>query len=110
MSLPIEPQILDAWPFTVDSGVQLKDLTDTSSSIALEVGGYQILLESSSTSGCTAKLGGAAVQPTTGSAAIAGFHMAPGVTYTLFVRTAGNLHAIMNASSATGKLRITKVR
>lgn len=110
MSLPIEPQVLDSWPFTAESEVQLKNLTDASSSIALEVGGYQIMLESSSTSGCTAKLGGTAVQPTTGSAAIVGFHLAPGVTYTLFVRTAGNLHAIMNATSATGKLRITKVR
>jgi len=110
MSLPIEPAILDAWPFTVEAEVQLKDLTDASSNIALVVGGYQILLESSSTSGCTAKLGGTAVKPTEGAAAIVGFHMAPGVTYTLFVRTAASLHAIMNATSATGKLRITKVR
>jgi hypothetical protein len=36
--------------------------------------------------------------------------MLPGVTYTLFVRTAAALHGIMVASSATGTLRITKVR
>ena len=110
MSLQIEPTVLDAWPFTADAKVGLKNLTDASSSISLDVGGYQITLESSSTSGCTCKLDGTAVQPTTGAALIAGFHLAPGTTYTLFVRSAGALHAIMNATSATGKLRITKVR
>lgn len=110
MAFPIEPLALDAWPFTVTSKVQRKDLTDASSSIDLVVGGYQIMLISSSTDGATCKLGGTAVEPTTGAAEIAGFHIAPGVTYTLFVQTAAALHGIMNASSATGKLCITRVR
>lgn len=110
MALPIEPTILDAWPFSAESTTLLKDLTDADSSINLPVGGYQIVLVSSSTSGAQGCLGAAAVVPTSGAAAIAGFALLPGVTYTLFVRTAAALHGIMVASSATGTLRITKVR
>jgi hypothetical protein len=110
MALPIEPTILDAWPFSAESTSLLKNLTDASSSIDLAVGGYQITLVASSTAGAQCCLGAAAVVPTNGAAAIAGFAMLPGVTYTLFVRTAAALHGIMVASSATGTLRITKVR
>lgn len=109
MPLPIEPLALDAWPITVDAVGALKNLTDDDSSIPLPVGGYQIALVSSSTDGAFVKLGGTAAPPSTGSHADGAWLM-PGVTYSLFVQTAADLHGIMVAGSATGKLRITKVR
>lgn len=110
MSLPIEPQILDAWPFTAESSLYRKDLTDADGSIDLPVGGYQIVLVSDSSGGATCKLGGTASYPSSGSSLSGGFALMPSTTYTLFVRTAAALHGIMNASSATGTLLITKVR
>ena len=61
------------------------------------------------TCGVFVKLGGTAAPPSTGSHADGAWLM-PGVTYSLFVQTAAALHGIMVAGSATGKLRITKVR
>ena len=109
MSLPIQPEILDAWPFTAASVGYAKNLTDTDANISLPVGGYEITLVSDSSAGAFGCLGATAAPPSTGAHAN-GFFMLPGTTYSLFVQTAAALHGIMIASSATGTLYITKVR
>ena len=99
------------WPFGSDSRTQRKNLTDASSSIAVEPGGYFVMLSSTNADGCTLKLDGAAVVPTTGSAEIVGMQLPPGAIATLVVRHGETaLHGIMNTGSATGTLWLTRVR
>lgn len=107
----MDPIQLQNMPFNAASSSYRQDLTDASASLALPVGGYFVYLASVEQKGCTLKLGGTAAAPTSGGGAVAGACvLPPGVPMTLEVRTAASLHGIMNATSATGVLYLTKVR
>ena len=106
----MDPVQLQNWPFSASAACYRQDLTDADANLALPVGGYFVHLVSSELKGCTLKLGGAAAAPTSGGGAVDGMVLSPGVPMTLVVRTAAALHGIMNATSATGVLYLTKVR
>lgn len=106
----MDPIQLQNMPFNLASTSYRKDLTDASGSLALPVGGYFVYLASAEQKGCTLKLGGTAIAPTNGGAAVTACVLPPGVPMTLEVRTAASLHGIMNAASTTGVLYLTKVR
>ena len=97
-------------PLNVDTTCYRLDLTDADASLALPVGGYFVNLVSSETKGCTLRLGTAAVAPTHAGGSAHGGTLPPGAVATLEVRTAASLHAIMNATSTTGVLYLTKAR
>jgi len=111
MSTPIEPTVLDAWPLTASTKVYRFDVTDADDNIpSLPVGGYKIVLRSSSTSGCVIRLGSAASHPSNKGSLAGAAVLLPGVYLPIQLREVTTLHALMIASSATGTLYIHEVR
>ncbi len=107
----MDPHALQDWPFTTQATCFRLNLTDADDGLALAVGGYFVHLVSTEPLGCTMRLGAVAVAPVDDDPAGAtGMVLPPGVPFTMTVRTATDLHAIMNAGSATGTLFLTKVR
>ena len=107
----MDPSALADWPFTADAHAYRLNLTDADDGIALPVGGYFVQLVSSDLHGATLRLGAVAVPPTDDDATgVVGMVLPPGVMFTMTIRTATDLHGIMNTGSATGTLYMTKVR
>lgn len=107
----MDPAALANWPFTADAQTFRLNLTDADDGLALAVGGYVAHLVTTDLHGATLRLGAVAVPPVDDDAAGAeGMVLPPGVMFTMTVREAADLHAIMNTASATGTLYLTKVR
>lgn len=111
MANPIEPTVLDAWPLTSEAKLYRFDVTDSDDNIpSLPVGGYKIVLRSSSTDGCVIRFDAAASAPADKASLTGAAVLLPGVYVPLYIRETTTLHALMIASSATGTLWIEKVR
>ncbi len=107
----MDPTRLQNAPIRADNTSYRLDLTDADANLAaVPVGGYTAYLDSTETKGCTLRFGAAAVAPTHGGGAATGAILPPGIPWSLEVREAVDLHAIMNASAATGVLYLTRVR
>lgn len=107
----MDPTRLQHAPIRANNTSYRLNLTDASANLAsMPVGGYLAYLDSTETKGCTLRVGAAAVAPTHGGGAVTGAIVPPGVPMSLELRAAADLHAIMNAASATGTLYLTRVR
>jgi len=107
----MDPTRLQHAPIRATNTSYRLNLTDADANLAsVPVGGYTAYLDSTETKGCTLRLGAAAVAPTNGGGAVTGAILPPGIPWSLEVRAVANLHAIMNASAATGVLYLTRVR
>lgn len=107
----MDPTRLQHAPIRANNTSYRLNLTDADDDLeAVPVGGYVVYLDSTETKGCTLRFGAAAVAPTHGGGAVTGTILPPGIPTSLEVRAVTDLHAIMNASAATGVLYLTKVR
>lgn len=106
----MDPTVLQNAPIRAGNTSYRLDLSDADADVALPVGGYYVYLDSTETKGATLLLDDTAVAPTDGDPAVDGAVLPPGIPWSLEVRAAGDLHAVMNATSATGVLYLTKVR
>lgn len=107
----MDPHALQDWPFTADATTYKLILADVDDDLALPIGGYFITLVSTEPLGCTIRHGATAVPPTDDSTtAVSGMVLVPGAPFTMTLRVATTMHAIMNATGAVGTLFFTKVR